>query len=79
MGAGAKTAIAGPRFCLMENITSIWRRVFLAENDADAILVGSLDSNEKHLVLKSSANAPMLNQATSCFTGTRHCLLSDST
>jgi len=30
---------------------------FSGRNDADAILVGSLDSNEKHLVLKSSANA----------------------
>ena len=30
---------------------------FSGRNDADAILVGSLDSNEKHLVVKSSANA----------------------
>jgi Tol biopolymer transport system component len=30
---------------------------FSGRNDADAILVGSLDSSEKHLVLKSSANA----------------------
>ena len=30
---------------------------FSGRNDADAILVGSLDSNEKHLVVNSSANA----------------------
>jgi Tol biopolymer transport system component len=30
---------------------------FSGRNDADSILVGSLDSNEKHLLLKSSANA----------------------
>jgi DNA-binding winged helix-turn-helix (wHTH) protein/Tol biopolymer transport system component len=30
---------------------------FSGRNDADSILVGSLDSNEKHLVGKSSANA----------------------
>ena len=30
---------------------------FSGQNDADSILVGSLDSNEKHLVVKSSANA----------------------
>jgi dipeptidyl aminopeptidase/acylaminoacyl peptidase len=30
---------------------------FSGRNDADSILVGSLDSNEKHLVVKSSANA----------------------
>jgi eukaryotic-like serine/threonine-protein kinase len=30
---------------------------FSGRNEADSILVGSLDSNEKHLVVKSSANA----------------------